>query len=111
MEYVEGLRGDEIFRRNSENANSWEKKLQNIVELLKTLYEARVTHDDFQHNNMIFVDDNPILLDLDHMRVHFCNSLWFRINFRKDVKNFFRVLGEINPDVAQTANDIIKGRK
>ena len=111
MEYVHGLRGWDIFKRDSERRDSWENILEGVAALLKKLYAARVTHDDFQHNNMIFVEGEPVLLDLDHMRVHLYNSIWFRINFRKDVKNFLRVLGEINPGARRMAEKTLEQNK
>ncbi|MBN1475018.1 MAG: hypothetical protein JW914_10405 [Syntrophaceae bacterium] len=106
MEYVDGLRGWDIFKKDSDYRNSWKCILGNVADLLKKLHAARVTHDDFQPSNMIFVENDPVLLDLDHMRIHLYNSFWFRSNFRKDVKNFIRVLDEINPEASRMAKTI-----
>jgi tRNA A-37 threonylcarbamoyl transferase component Bud32 len=103
MEFVEGLRGWDIFKRDSDYRSAWDKILEQISLLMKKLYAAKVTHDDFQHNNMLFVNESPVLLDLDHMRIHNYNSLWFRHNFRKDIDNFLQVLGEINPEAQRLA--------
>jgi len=86
---------------------AWEKGLENGTELLKKLHSARITHDDFQLKNMIFVNNIPVLLDLDHMRIHQYNSFWFRHNYRKDVENFLRHLDKINPDVHSMAKMIL----
>jgi tRNA A-37 threonylcarbamoyl transferase component Bud32 len=106
MKYVDGLRGWDVFRKDSKHKDSWKIILENIAGLLMKLKEARITHDDFHHNNMIFVNNIPILIDLDHMRIHLYNSIWFRHNYRKDVKNFLRVLGEINPGAQRMAENI-----
>ncbi len=95
-----------FFGKTVAHKNSWKIILENIAELLIKLKKARITHDDFHHNNMIFVNNIPILIDLDHMRIHLYNSIWFRHNYRKDVKNFFRVLGEINPGAQRMAENI-----
>jgi tRNA A-37 threonylcarbamoyl transferase component Bud32 len=108
MEYVDGLRGWDIFKKDSDYRNSWKKILENVSDLLKKLHAARVSHDDFQTSNMIFVENAPVLLDLDHMRLHLYNSFWFRNNFRKDVKNFIRVLDEINPEASRMAKIIFE---
>jgi tRNA A-37 threonylcarbamoyl transferase component Bud32 len=107
MKYVDGLRGWDVFREDSKYKDSWKIILKNVAELLIKLKKARITHDDFHHNNMIFVDNIPILIDLDHMRIHLYNSIWFRHNYSKDVKNFFRVLGEINPGAQSMAENIL----
>lgn len=110
MEFVDGLRGWDIFKRDSEYQSSWDKIFQEIFFLLRKLHAMRVTHDDFQHNNMLFVNESPVLLDLDHMRIHKYNSLWFRHNFRKDIDNFLMVLGETNPDARQMAETMINNQ-
>jgi len=106
-EYVRGLSGYEVFFKRSYTADELEKIIRHVGKLLKKLYAARVSHDDFHHNNMVFLNGVPVLLDLDHMRIHRSDSLWFRYNFRKDVKNFLRVLDEINPAAANMAKDIL----
>ncbi len=111
MEFVDGLRGWDIFKPDSDYRSAWDKILNEIACLLEKLHAAKVTHDDFQHNNMLFVNETPVLLDLDHMRIHKYNSLWFRHNFRKDIDNFLMVLGETNPDARQMAAARLGGKK
>lgn len=105
-EYVDGTQGRYLFAKESKPQKEWEKMFAGVAKLLEKLYVARVTHDDFQKSNMIFVEGTPVLLDLDHMRIHLYNSFWFRHNYRKDVKNFLRVLGEINPVAQRLAENI-----
>jgi tRNA A-37 threonylcarbamoyl transferase component Bud32 len=106
-EYVEGVQGRNLFAEDSKPDAACRKTLENVAELLKKLHAARITHDDFQLRNMIFVDDIPVLLDLDYMRIHKYNSFWFRRNFRKDVENFLRHLEKINPEVYRLAKEIL----
>jgi tRNA A-37 threonylcarbamoyl transferase component Bud32 len=113
-EYVEGVQGRDLFAEDSKFDADWEKALKNVLELLKQLHAARITHDDFQHRNMIFTNDVPVLLDLDHMRIHGWDSIWFRHNFRKDADHFLSRLDEVNPKAHGTAktilNSLTKGR-
>jgi tRNA A-37 threonylcarbamoyl transferase component Bud32 len=106
-ECVDGVQGRDLFSEKSQPDADCKKILENVAELLKKLHAARVTHDDFQLKNMIFLNDIPVLLDLDYMRIHQYNSLWFRHNFRKDVENFLRHLDKINPDVHRMAKTIL----
>jgi tRNA A-37 threonylcarbamoyl transferase component Bud32 len=106
-EYVDGVQGLDLFAKNSQLNIAWEKGLENVTELLKKLHSARITHDDFQLKNMIFVNNIPVLLDLDHMRIHQYNSFWFRHNFRKDVENFLRHLDKMNPEAHRMAQTIL----
>ena len=106
-EYVDGMQGLDLFAEHRKPDVDWSKILQNVNELLKKLYAARITHDDFQLKNMIFVNNIPVLLDLDHMRIHQYNSFWFRHNFRKDVENFLKHLDKINPNVHRMAKTIL----
>jgi len=105
-EYVDGVQGKDLFTEKSKPDARCEKILGNIAELLKKLHAARITHDDFQHRNMIFTNTTPVLLDLDHMRIHTSDSFWFRHNHRKDGENFLRLLGEVNPEVQRMAKRI-----
>ncbi len=106
-EYVEGAQGRYLFAKDSKPQKEWEKMFAGVAKLLEKLYAAGITHDDFQKSNMIFVEETPVLLDLDHMRIHCCNNFWFRYNFRKDVENFLRILGENNPDAHRMAKNVI----
>ncbi len=111
-EYVEGTQGRDLFTKDSKPQKKWEKMFVNVAELLEKLYAARITHDDFQKSNMIFVDGIPVLLDLDHMRIHRYNSLWFRYHFHKDAENFLRILGENNPEAQRMAEKfLVKSKK
>lgn len=107
-EYVEGLEGRDIFAKDSSHRADWKKILDNVRKLLKELYAARITHDDFSHRNMLFIDGGQALFDLDHMRIHLYNSFWFRYNFRKDVDNFLRTINEINHEAYLLAKDILR---
>jgi tRNA A-37 threonylcarbamoyl transferase component Bud32 len=106
-EYVDGVQGLNFFEGNTKTDAVCKKILENVAELLKKLYVARITHDDFQLKNIIIVNNIPFLLDLDYMRIHKYNSVWFRHNYRKDVENFLRHLDKINPDVHSMAKMIL----
>jgi len=105
-EHVAGLSGHDVFYKKNYSADELKKIIGHIGKLLTRLYAARVSHDDFHHNNMVFLDGVPVLLDLDHMRIHRWNSVWFRHNFQKDIRNFLRVLSEINPAASEMAGKI-----
>lgn len=89
-EYVEGLSGKDFFALPQ--PDGLQTAINNIVELTKELFAARITHDDYQHRNLVFRDSKPYLVDLDHMRKHKLNSFWFRFNFRKDIEHFVELL-------------------
>lgn len=106
-EYIDGTQGKDIFLPENLYRYDWRIVILNIVSLLHKLRAANISHDDFQHNNMIFLKDVPCLLDLDHMRIHKYNSLWFRHNFKKDIDNFLKILGKVNSAAQKIAMDII----
>lgn len=110
-EYINGLRGKDVFSNDNLHEYNWKTIIKNICLLLNKLHAAKLSHDDFQHNNMIFVNNVPFLLDLDHMRIHKYNSIWFRHNFQKDIDNFLRVLLECNPMAQKMAIDILQTNK
>ncbi|GKT09062.1 lipopolysaccharide kinase InaA family protein [Desulforhabdus sp. TSK] len=106
-EYVDGVQGRDLFAEGKTHDDAWEPALKNVEGLLKQLRAARVTHDDFQHRNMIFIDNAPVLIDLDHMRIHRFDSPWFRHNFRKDVKHFLSKLLEVSPEAHDAAKAVM----
>jgi tRNA A-37 threonylcarbamoyl transferase component Bud32 len=96
-EYLEGIRGSDFFERTNQSQTVWENAVQKVKALLKQMEQALITHDDFQHRNMIVCNDIIALLDLDHMRIHKHKGWWFKLNYRKDIEHFVRLLG-VNPE-------------
>ncbi|MCL5261609.1 MAG: lipopolysaccharide kinase InaA family protein [Gammaproteobacteria bacterium] len=99
-EFLPSIRGNDFFIDKTKTPEEWKRVIQNIQTLITKLEQALITHKDFQHRNLLMLDNVPYLLDLDHMRKHRYKSFWFRLNFRKDLEHFVKLL-EINPEAQQ----------
>lgn len=69
-EYREGVIADEFFRSHSQFIDDGAQVLEAIHHVTGRLHTAGFTHDDWQFHNILLVDNQPLVLDLDHMR-HF----------------------------------------
>lgn len=67
-EYREGTIANEFFQSSPEYWTYGTQVREAIHHLTETLHEAGFTHDDWQHHNILLVDNQPLVLDLDHMR-------------------------------------------
>jgi len=109
-EYVKGIRGCDYFDEAITTTQKWQKAIHAIVALLHKFKVERIYHRDFQFGNMLMVDNQPLLLDLDHLAFYRFNSWWFRIVHRKDINQFKKFLGN-NKKAKQLFTNALKIRK
>jgi hypothetical protein len=98
--YMEGVRGCDYFAQFEHNAKAkgWQRALSSIIKLLHKMEQAKISHGDFQYGNLLIDENNdPLLLDLDHMRAHRYRSWFFRHLFVKDLKRFPRFFKPHSP--------------
>lgn len=91
-EYVNGVCGVDYFAAKNKPTLQWQKVMQNIVAMMQQMYQAKIEHHDLQWCNILIVDDQPLLLDLDHMKVHKRNNGLYRRVWRRDVEHFKELL-------------------
>lgn len=92
--YVDGIKAVDYFFATSQYQNEWQTTMLNIIALMQKLYQARIQHDDLQCGNMLIIDQKPLLLDLDHMKVYGKNNVLFKKYWKKDVEHFQQLLLE-----------------
>jgi tRNA A-37 threonylcarbamoyl transferase component Bud32 len=69
-EYKEGVIANEFFKTNPPYLDEGAQVREAINHVTESLHAAGFTHDDWQFHNILLVDNQPMVLDLDHMR-HF----------------------------------------
>lgn len=67
-EYCEGTLASRFFRSSPDYLEYGEQVRTAIHHMTEKLHAAGFTHDDWQYNNILLVDYQPLALDLDHMR-------------------------------------------
>jgi len=69
-EYVDGQRLSDFLQDTGLLEQQRLGIIKKITELLNKLNKNQITHGDLKHSNILVVDNKPIVLDLDSMRVH-----------------------------------------
>jgi hypothetical protein len=96
-EYVTGIRGCDYFNMPIADAGHWGKVIENILSMIRLMRAALVEHNDFQYGNLLIVDDQPLLLDLEHMKIYKRDTRYFQRVFQRDLKYFLHFLQPNKP--------------
>jgi len=95
-EYTVGVRGCDYFGKDAQPNPHWVAVVANVCSMIETMRSARVVHRDFQYGNLLIVGEQPLLLDLDHMKLHRCSSSHSKRAFErahcKDLEHFLEFL-------------------
>lgn len=67
-EYVDGITGDEYFKKYAATPEKIKDAINYIVGLLSKIRELQLIHGDIRISNMVFKNDRIWLLDFDDMR-------------------------------------------
>lgn len=86
-EYVDGVRCREYFRDQQVPDDERASVADRIRELFTRLRRHRVSHGDMKDTNVILCDGEPVVIDLDAMRVHWRWS-FFRRAHARDLRRF-----------------------
>ena len=88
-EYADNsIRGCDYFGKDASPKDQWQVVVRNISIMAAKLKKALLHHRDFQYGNIIIRGEQPLLLDLDHMREYRRNTIFFRRSFKKDIQHF-----------------------
>jgi len=68
--YLPGPKLCDLLKSTSSASNRQSTAINQVIELLKKLGKARITHGDLKHSNIIITDKGPAVIDLDAMRAH-----------------------------------------
>ncbi len=74
-EYVDGQRLCDFLNNSNVTEEQYSTATQQIRELLDKLEKYRITHGDLKHSNILIMENCPVLIDLDAVKVHKCNWL------------------------------------
>jgi tRNA A-37 threonylcarbamoyl transferase component Bud32 len=84
-EYVEGRRLSVLLQDNSITEDECSKVIQQIKGVLDKLEKHRIIHGDLKCSNILISNSNPMLTDLDAVKVYKWNWM-YKIIRRKDIK-------------------------
>ena len=88
-EYTCGTNLKEFLKDNSNNNEERTRVTHNVLATLEKLWNYRITHGDLKHTNILIADNNPVLTDLDAMKIHMWNFLYKKFQ-KKDLLRFFQ---------------------
>lgn len=91
-EYQEGVLAADFFMKESPYQQSFPQAIHNLIDLIKSMKNARIVHDDFQLLNLLMVGNAPVLLDLDHMRHYKTASRRFLVAHQQDIDHLAKKL-------------------
>jgi tRNA A-37 threonylcarbamoyl transferase component Bud32 len=89
-EFVQGEHLTEYFTNTQHSDEQKKRVAKNIVILLKKLGTLGFVHGDVKPENFILVDEQPVLIDLDSMRMYPRRGWFFQQEHQKDLKRFMK---------------------
>lgn len=91
-EYVEGIKGSDYFSAEAKIIPAWGQVIKNFVDMLRLMHKGGIIHNDLQCGNLLIVGTNPLLLDLDHVRIYRHHGKKFIREARRDLQHFLDFL-------------------
>ncbi len=88
-EYVDGPDIAEVFADTCLDAQYKQEVATKVARLLHRLYLLGLEHGDFKATNLKIVDGEPLLIDLDAMRLH-RKTAWFEKRHARDLRRFMK---------------------
>jgi tRNA A-37 threonylcarbamoyl transferase component Bud32 len=89
-EYVHGEHIRDYLSNKSISAESKIRVAENIIQLLQKFEVSGIAHGDMKPENILIVDEQPVLLDLDGMRVYQNRGWYYQREHQKDIKRFMK---------------------
>lgn len=69
-EYVKGQMLRDFLRDNNATKEKRSMVTRQVTNLLDKLGQNRITHGDLKHSNILITENEPVLIDIDAMKVH-----------------------------------------
>jgi tRNA A-37 threonylcarbamoyl transferase component Bud32 len=89
-EYVQGEHIRDYLSNPTISNDLKIKTAENIMLLLKKFETFGIVHGDLKPENILIVNQEPVLLDLDSMRVYPKRGWFFRREHQKDINRFMK---------------------
>lgn len=89
MEYLSGPNLMEFCLDQSRTTDELLNMANKIFQLFSNLAGMRISHGDLKATNILIVNNAPVLLDLDSMRVHTLQKSWRKAQ-QKDIRRFMK---------------------
>lgn len=104
-EYIDGSKGSDYFGEHSPFKGRWNQALGQIDQLLSNLNNHLIIHGHLSLNNLIFYENEPYLIDLEHIHAYHFDHPFYRRRYQSQHLNSLRRrLKEINPSIEQSFN-------
>lgn len=102
LHYIPGLLSSDYFAEESPYKEKWGETLAGFSELITTLNNHQIIHDDLNLDNIIIHNHKPYLIDLDRIHFYQYNHTFYKNRYRNQhLSKLNRKLGELSPE-AQT---------
>lgn len=105
--FVHGVLGIDYFHPNSPCKAHWEEAMINIRSLVKLMHDHCIVHDDFSFLNLLMVGEQPVLLDLDHLRRFSKSCPAFLKAHKRDLQHFRWYLNNDSPQARDLFDKLI----
>jgi tRNA A-37 threonylcarbamoyl transferase component Bud32 len=84
-EYVDGQKLYDFLQDDNVAKDERSQVTEHVKELLERLGKHRISHGDLKHTNILITNSEPMLMDLDAMKVHKWKSL-YKVRLAKDLR-------------------------
>jgi len=105
-EYVPGIRLQDFFITQKPSPEEMTNAASNIKQLFTNLENIWISHGDLKADNLLLVGQEPILLDLDAMRMHRFSRCWQRSQ-QRDTQRFMKNWQEY-PEIAKVFSELME---
>lgn len=89
MEYLPGINLLEFCTDPKRKNFEIEVVAKKVIQLINNLAQVRLSHGDLKATNILLVNDEPVLLDLDAMRLHPSRGRWSKAR-KRDLRRFMK---------------------
>jgi len=89
MAYLAGDPIDAVVKNNRANLDQLASCADLLLQLLKQLYQLRLSHGDLKASNLLLFDRQLYVLDLDSMQKH-RSARKFQRSFQRDVERLLQ---------------------
>jgi len=98
-EYVDGMTGEEYFKKNVDSHSRTEHAMDLVINLMNQTKNLHLIHGDIRMSNLIFKNNKICLLDLDDIKP----VTWYQVNRVKtrDIRGLKKDIGYNIPSALQ----------
>jgi RIO-like serine/threonine protein kinase len=99
-EWVDGINGEQYFKKNKRNIEKIQKAINSIIEITQKIKNLGLIHGDIRLKNMVFNGDEIFLTDFDDTK----KRKWYKTDFinNRDFRGLIEdIYYNVPPDIQQ----------